>query len=229
MLPKIRPDTACCGFTQQSAIRPDTACTGFRFAQQSAIRMFSSRPIILASKSPRRSQLLREAGFIFTVQTQDVDESFPPEMPVEEVAAYLARRKALASSAYIRDREIILSADSVVIIDGRIYNKPAGYDEAFQMIRLLSGRQHSVITGVCLLSAEQERTFSDRTEVFFDDLSDEEIDYYIRACSPFDKAGAYGVQEWIGLCKIRRIEGSYANVMGLPVHRVYQELKSFEF
>lgn len=191
--------------------------------------MFPSRPIILASKSPRRSQLLREAGFTFTVQAQDVDESFPPEMPVEEVAAYLARRKALASAAYIRDREIILSADSVVIIDGRIYNKPADYGEAFQMIRLLSGRQHSVITGVCLLGAEQERTFSDRTEVYFDDLSDEEIDYYIRACRPFDKAGAYGVQEWIGLCKIRRIEGSYANVMGLPVHRVYQELKSFEF
>ncbi len=189
--------------------------------------MFPSRPIILASKSPRRSQLMREAGFIFSVQAQDADEDFPSDMPAEDVALYLARRKALASASFIRDREIIISADSVVIIDGRIYNKPAGYDEAFRMIRLLSGRQHSVITGVCLLGAEQERAFSDRTEVYFDELSDEEIDYYIRSCRPFDKAGAYGVQEWIGLCKIRRIEGSYANVMGLPVHRVYQELQYF--
>ena len=189
--------------------------------------MFPSRPLILASKSPRRSQLLREAGFTFSVQGLDVNEDFPPEMPVEEVATYLARRKALASAIFIEDREIILSADSVVIIDGRIYNKPADYDEAFQMIRLLSGRQHSVITGVCLLSAEQERTFSDRTEVYFDELTDEEIDYYIRTCRPFDKAGAYGVQEWIGLCKIQRIDGSYANVMGLPVHLVYKELQAF--
>ena len=189
--------------------------------------MFPTHPLILASKSPRRSQLLREAGFTFSVQTLDVNEDFPPEMPVEDVAAYLARRKALASAIFIEDREIILSADSVVIIDGRIYNKPADYDEAFQMIRLLSGRQHSVITGVCLLSAEQERAFSDRTEVHFDELTDEEIDYYIRTCRPFDKAGAYGVQEWIGLCKIQRIEGSYANVMGLPVHLVYKELQGF--
>ncbi len=189
--------------------------------------MFPSRPLILASKSPRRSQLLREAGFSFSVKNLDVDESFPPEMPVEEVAAYLARRKALACAHFIEDQEILLAADSVVIVDNSIYNKPEDYDDAFRMIRLLSGRQHSVITGVCLLSAEQERTFSERTEVFFDALSDEEIDYYIRACAPFDKAGAYGVQEWIGLCKIRRIEGSYANVMGLPVHRVYTELQAF--
>ncbi len=189
--------------------------------------MFPSRPLILASKSPRRSQLLREAGFEFSVISLDVDEDFPPEMPVEAVAEYLARRKALVANTFIQEREIILSADSVVILDGRIYNKPADYDEAFAMIRQLSGRQHSVITGVCLLGAEQERSFSDRSEVFFDALSDNEIDYYIRTCRPFDKAGAYGVQEWIGLCKIRRIEGSYANVMGLPVHRVYEALQTF--
>ena len=194
----------------------------------SALRMFPSRPLILASKSPRRSQLLREAGFEFSVRSLEVDESFPPEMPVEEVAVYLARRKALASAHFIQNREILISADSVVIIDGQIYNKPDDYDDAFRMIRLLSGRQHSVITGVCLLSDERECAFSDRSEVFFEDLSDDEIDYYIRTCKPFDKAGAYGVQEWIGLCKIRRIEGSYANVMGLPVHRVYAELQNFD-
>lgn len=189
--------------------------------------MFPDRPLLLASKSPRRSQLLREAGFTFSVHGLEVDESFPPDMPVEVVAAYLAERKALAGRHLIKDREIILSADSVVILDGQIFNKPADYDEAYQMIRQLSGRQHSVITGVCLLAAEQQTTFSDRSEVFFEPLSDEEIDYYIRACQPFDKAGSYGVQEWIGLCKIRRIEGSYANVMGLPVHRVYAALQSF--
>lgn len=191
------------------------------------MEMFPARPLILASKSPRRSQLLREAGFSFTVKNLDVDESFPPEMPVEEVAAYLARRKALACAHFIEDREILLAADSVVIIDGKIYNKPDDFADAFRMIRLLSGRQHSVITGVCLLGAEQERSFSDRTEVYFESLDDSEIEYYINTCRPFDKAGAYGVQEWIGLCKIRRIEGSYANVMGLPVHRVYAELQAF--
>ena len=185
------------------------------------------RPLILASKSPRRSQLLREAGFEFSVHGLDVDESFPPEMPVEDVAEYLARRKALAGRHLIQDREILISADSVVILDGQISNKPTDYADACRMIRLLSGRQHTVITGVCLLGAEHERSFSDRTEVYFDALNNEEIDQYIRRCTPFDKAGAYGVQEWIGLCKIRRIEGSYANVMGLPVHRVYAELQAF--
>lgn len=189
--------------------------------------MFLSRPLILASKSPRRSQLLREAGFEFSVHGLDVDESFPPEMPVEEVAEYLARRKALAGRHLVQSQEVLLSADSVVILDGKIYNKPEDYDDAFRMIRLLSGRQHSVITGVCLLAAERERSFSDRSEVFFEHLTDDEIDYYIRTCRPFDKAGAYGVQEWIGLCKIRRVEGSYSNVMGLPVHRVYAELQHF--
>lgn len=189
--------------------------------------MFLSRPLILASKSPRRSQLLREAGFNFVVHGLDVDESFPPEMPVEEVAVYLARRKALAGRHLIKDREIVLSADSVVILGQQIFNKPEDYDEAFHMIRQLSGRQHTVITGVCLLGAELERSFSDRTEVLFDELSDDEIDYYIRLHKPFDKAGAYGVQEWIGHCKITRIEGTYTNVMGLPVHRIYQELRHF--
>lgn len=190
-------------------------------------KMFPTRPLILVSKSPRRRQLLQEAGFTFSIQGLDVDESFPEDMPVEAVAEHLARRKAHAGRHLITDREILISADSVVICQGRIYNKPADYDEAAYMLRQLSGNQHTVITGVCLLAAEQERSFSDRSEVFFEPLTDEEMDFYIRQYRPFDKAGAYGVQEWIGLCKIRRIEGSYANVMGLPVHRVYAELKAF--
>lgn len=190
--------------------------------------MLHKRPLILASQSPRRSQLLREAGFEFTVQSVDIDESFPDTMPVDEVAPWLAQRKASAAKHMILDREIILAADSVVIQDGTIYNKPADYDEAFQMIRTLSGRQHTVITGICLLANEKERVMAGVSQVWFADLSDAEIDYYIRRCQPFDKAGAYGVQEWIGLCKITRIEGTYANVMGLPVDLVYHALADFE-
>lgn len=189
--------------------------------------MVTKRPLILASSSPRRSQLLQEAGFEFTVHGLNVDESFPADMPVETVAVYLARHKALAGRHLIKNREILIAADSVVIVDGQIFNKPVDQADAFRMIRRLSGRQHTVITGVCLLSAEQERSFSDHTQVFFAELSDAEIDHYIQNYKPYDKAGAYGVQEWIGHCKIERIEGSYTNVMGLPVHRVYAELQHF--
>lgn len=185
------------------------------------------RPLILASQSPRRSQLLREAGFEFTVQAADIDESFPADMPVEAVAPWLAQRKARAVAHLIRDREVILAADSVVILDGVIYNKPADYGEAFQMIRLLSGRQHTVVTGICLLAAEKERCLAGVTQVWFAELTDEEIDYYIRNWKPFDKAGAYGAQDWIGHCKITRIEGTFQNVMGLPVDLVYRTLAEF--
>ncbi len=186
-----------------------------------------NRPLILASQSPRRSQLLREAGLEFTVRASDIDESFPSDMPVEEVAPWLARRKAEAAGHLIQDQEIILAADSVVILDGVIYNKPADHAEAFRMIRALSGRQHTVITGVCLLSKEKEKVFSGVTKVWFGELTDDEIDYYIETCKPFDKAGAYGVQEWIGHCKITRIEGTFSNVMGLPVDLVYAALQEF--
>lgn len=186
-----------------------------------------NRPLILASKSPRRAQLLREAGFDFTVASFEVDEDFPDTMPVAEVAEHLALRKARAAAGLIQDREVILAADSVVIVDGRIYNKPADYEAAFGMIRMLSGRQHTVRTGVCLLSKELERSFTGVTEVWMNPLSDEEIDYYIQSCRPFDKAGSYGAQEWIGHCKISRIEGTFPNVMGLPVDLVYRHLQAF--
>lgn len=140
----------------------------------------------------------------------------------------LAQRKARTAAHLISGSEVVLSADSVVILDNEIFNKPADYDEAFRMIRRLSGRQHTVVTGVCLLSKNRESVFAGVSEVFFSELSDAEIDHYIRTCQPFDKAGAYGVQEWIGHCKIRRIEGTYANVMGLPVDLVYAELGKFE-
>lgn len=191
------------------------------------VQNLMSRPIILASKSPRRSQLLREAGFNFRVQTFDVDESFPPDMPPEEVAPWLAQRKAEAAAHLILNDEIILTADSVVILEGTIYNKPADYQEAFGMIRALSGKQHTVVTGVCLLSKEKEKVLAGVTKVWFSELSDEEIDYYLKTCEPYDKAGSYGAQDWIGHCKITRIEGTFQNVMGLPVDLVYAALQEF--
>jgi len=185
------------------------------------------RPLILASKSPRRSQLLREAGFDFSVQTFDTDESFSPEMPPLEVAPWLAQKKAQAARQLIQDQEVVLAADSVVILNGIIYNKPGDYEEAFGMIRALSGRQHTVVTGVCLLSKEKEIVLAGHTKVWFAELSDAEIDYYIRTYPPFDKAGSYGAQDWIGHCKITRIEGTFQNVMGLPVDLVYAALAEF--
>lgn len=186
-----------------------------------------SRPLILCSKSPRRAQLLREAGFQFTVEAFDTDEDFSETMPLEEVAPHLAERKAAAAAHLIKTDEIVLAADSVVIVGGRIFNKPADYDEAFYMIRQLAGRQHTVVTGVSLLAAERQKTFAGVSQVWFSEFTDAEIDYYIRHYAPFDKAGAYGVQDWIGLCKIHRLEGTYANVMGLPVDLVYEALKEF--
>ncbi len=185
------------------------------------------RPIILASKSPRRSQLLREAGFEFTVESFDTNEDFDPTMPVMEVAPLLAQRKAHAGQHLIRDREIVLAADSTVVIGDTILNKPEDYADAVRMLRLLSGQMHTVVTGVCLLGKDHEVVFASHTKVWFAPLSDAEIDYYIQTCAPYDKAGSYGAQEWIGHCKITKIEGSYPNVMGLPVEAVYHALENW--
>ncbi len=186
------------------------------------------KKIILASQSPRRQQLLREAGFTFELKARPIDESFPADMPVDEVAAYLARRKAHAAREFLTgEDQVLLTADSVVILGDTIYNKPADAAEARRMLRALSGKMHRVITGVCLLSLEKERTFQGESRVFFEELSEEEIDYYIETCRPYDKAGSYAIQEWVGLCRVSRIEGTYANIMGLPVDLVYEEMKGF--
>ena len=185
------------------------------------------RNIILASTSPRRSQLLKEAGFQFEVKTKDVEETYPPELPIDEVAGFLARKKATAAQDFIQNDEIIIAADSVVILDGVIYGKPRDYDDAFQMLRKLSGQLHRVITGVCLLSSSNEKVFSAESRVQIEAMSDAEIDFYVQKYKPYDKAGSYAVQEWIGLCKISRIEGTFTNIMGLPVDMVYRELMDF--
>jgi septum formation protein len=182
-----------------------------------------NRPLILASSSPRRQYLMREAGFTFTVEKPDVDESFPDTMPVQQVAKYLALKKA----EYFRtslQRGIVVTADTVVILNNTILNKPADKPEAIEMLSALSGNTHLVMTGVCILSEAQEESFDDTTEVTFKKLSPSEIEFYVDTYKPYDKAGAYGAQDWIGMVAIEKIVGSYFNVMGLPIHRVYTHL-----
>jgi septum formation protein len=187
-----------------------------------------NKKIILASKSPRRSQLLGQAGFNFEVKAKEVDEDYPADMPADDVAPYLAEKKAMACLDFLQSSdEILLSADSVVILDEKIYGKPVDYQDAVQILTELSGRVHKVITGVCLLSKHKKKVFSDVSLVHFQPLSQAEIHYYIEHCKPYDKAGAYAIQEWIGLCKISRIEGTYTNIMGLPMEAVFRELEQF--
>lgn len=185
------------------------------------------KKIILASASPRRRDLLEKAGFQFEVRPTDIAEDFPDEMPVEEVAEFLAIKKAEAARSGLQKKEIVLAADSVVILDGLIYGKPSDYNDAFRIISKLSGRAHDVITGVCLLSLEKKVSFSSWSKVHISEISAAEIAYYIEKCQPYDKAGAYAIQEWIGLCKIHKIEGTHTNIMGLPIDRVYTALAEF--
>jgi septum formation protein len=182
------------------------------------------KKLILASNSPRRKQLLAEAGFEFSVEALPTDESFPDTLPTEEVAAYISREKAEAFRG-IRPEHIILTADTVVIADHQILAKPSDQSDAFRMLRVLSGRSHEVVTAVSILSDDSIQTVSDSATVYFRELADSEITYYIEQYKPFDKAGSYGIQEWIGMVGIEKIEGSFYTIMGLPVHIVYQLLR----
>jgi septum formation protein len=186
--------------------------------------------IILASKSPRRKQLLEGLNLPFDVIVSEVDEVFPENMDIEDIPVYLAKLKAEPFINAQKDGEdplLVITADTIVWIDGEVLGKPLDHDHAYEMLEKLSGRKHIVVTGVCLTSAEKQVTFTSVTEVHFKELSDDEIEYYLDQYHPYDKAGAYGVQEWIGYIAIDRIEGSYFNVMGLPVGRLYEELKRF--
>lgn len=185
------------------------------------------RKIILASKSPRRSQLLREAGFQFDIQTKDIEETYPSTLPAEKVAEFLAEKKAEEVKDFITSDEIILTADTTVVMGNTIFGKPKDAHDAFDILKTLSGKSHQVITGVCLLSKNKKRVFKGVSTVVFDKLSDEEINYYVDNFQPFDKAGAYAIQEWIGLCKIKKVTGTYSNIVGLPMRKVYKELMKF--
>jgi septum formation protein len=184
--------------------------------------------LLLASKSPRRKQLLTDAGFIFeAVDPIEIDESIPESISCTSAAQYLADLKAEANRSLLKMNAVLLTADTVVCLNGESLGKPVDEGDAIRMLKKLSGQMHTVTTGVCLLSSERKRVFSSVTKVWFKPISDDEIKYYIKHYKPFDKAGAYGIQEHIGLTAIEKIEGSYFNVMGLPVEKVYNELKSF--
>ena len=188
--------------------------------------MLTNRPIVLASSSPRRQYLMKEAGFYFTTEKPEVDESYPQDLPVDQVARYLAEKKAEFFRLTMKE-EIIVTADTVVILGDRIINKPEDRSEAIRMLTDLSGKTHIVMTGVCILSKEREESFDDTTEVTFQVLKQAEIEFYVDSYKPYDKAGAYGAQDWIGMVAIQHIVGSYFNVMGLPIHKVYQHLTNW--
>lgn len=184
--------------------------------------------IILSSNSPRRKELLAGLDLDFEVLViPHIDESYPESMPVEDIAEYISRKKADAYRNSIEENDLVITADTVVVCEKEVLGKPKDEEEAKAMLHLLSGKSHSVITGVCLTTKEKQRHFSVKTEVTFKKLLDSEIDYYINKYKPFDKAGAYGIQEWIGYIGVTSIEGSYFNVMGLPVQRIYEELYKF--
>lgn len=182
--------------------------------------------IILASNSPRRKELLSGLGVDYEVKTlPDVDESYPDGLSGEEIAKHIARGKAEAYRSLIKADELVITADTIVWLDGTVMGKPKDEEEAKDMLMRLSGKTHQVITGVCLTTASTQKAFATVTDVTFATLTDEEVDYYVTRYQPMDKAGSYGVQEWIGFVGVENLSGSYFNVMGLPIQRLYTELK----
>ena len=184
--------------------------------------------IILASNSPRRRELLAGLGIDFTVKViGGIDEFWPHELKGEDIPLYISREKAAPYKSQITPNELVITADTIVYVDGEVLGKPADKADARRMLHLIAGRWHEVITGVTLMTAEHERSFAVTTKVKFCNLTDEEIDSYVESGLPMDKAGAYGIQEWIGYVGVEAIEGSYFNVVGLPVQRLYRELINF--
>ncbi|MBL6657033.1 MAG: septum formation protein Maf [Flavobacteriales bacterium] len=186
------------------------------------LKNLHSKSIFLASKSPRRKELLESLGISFEIKLKDINEDFPSKMDIYEVAEFLATKKANAFEP--KENEIFITADTVVICNEEILNKPKDKDEAEKMLNLLSDNKHEVVTGVCINSSENQVSFSEKTEVYFKPLTTEEIDFYIDNYQPFDKAGGYGIQEWVGKVGIKEIKGDYYNVVGFPLARLYSIL-----
>ncbi len=184
------------------------------------------RPLLLASGSPRRKDILKQAGFTFEVKTKDIEEVYPSDIALETVPEYLARLKASAFETESKE-QLILTSDTVVILENQILGKPRDADHAFEMLKSMSGKAHEVVSGVCIKYDNEIISFSDFSKVYFKQFTDDEVRFYIQHYKPFDKAGAYGIQEWIGMIGIEKIEGSFYNVMGLPIHLVYKELMKF--
>ena len=184
--------------------------------------------IILASQSPRRRELLSGLDIDFEVRVlPDIEENYPDDLPTPEIPVYIATEKAAAYKDLMSDHDLIITADTVVVLGDEVLGKPVSLDDAKRMLRELSGHTHQVITGVCLMTRQRQRSFAVTTDVTFKQLTEEEITYYVEKYRPLDKAGAYGIQEWIGYIGVTGLNGSYFNVMGLPVQRIYNELKVF--
>ncbi len=184
-------------------------------------------PLTLASASPRRRQLLTDIGFQINVVPANITENYPSQLPANEVPEYIAKEKAVAVGTQMQVSSPVIAADTVVILENQIIGKPVDRRDAIEMLTLLSGKMHTVITGVAFYFQGRIHSFSVSTHVYFDDLTLQEITYYVDKYQPFDKAGSYGIQEWIGLRAVKKIEGCFYNVMGLPVSAVYQELHRF--
>ncbi len=182
--------------------------------------------IILGSASPRRAELLKGLNVPFQIIAFDVDETYPDSIASVDIPTYLARKKA--NSFNLDNNTLLITADTIVWLDGKVYGKPIDRNEAKKMLQTLSGKKHQVITGVCIKTKMREKIFHVVTDVYFAHFTNEEIDFYLDEYAPYDKAGAYGIQEWIGYIGVERIEGSYFNVMGLPIQRLYRELKNIE-
>jgi septum formation protein len=186
-----------------------------------------NKKIILASGSPRRQQYCKELGLDFSIQLKEVEEIYPDHLKHHEITDFLAELKANAFESVLAENEILITSDTIVWHEDKALGKPKDYDDAFEMINSMAGKTHQVITSVCIKTSLKSEVFHSITKVTFVNLSKEEIDYYITNYKPFDKAGAYGIQEWIGLIGISKIEGSYPNVVGLPVDKLYDKLKEY--
>lgn len=183
--------------------------------------------IILASKSPRRQELLKNIVSDFEIKTKNVEEVYPEDLPSNEVPEFLSKLKAEPFLISLKDNELLITSDTVVLLDNKIYGKPRDREDAIKILQQLSGKVHQVITGVCLSTLSFQKTFSSITKVHFKSLNINEIEYFVDNFKPFDKAGAYAIQEWIGMIGIEKIDGDFFNVMGLPLQKLYDELKGF--
>lgn len=188
---------------------------------------FKNHKIILASGSPRRQQFLKELELDFEIRLKEIEEIYPDHLKAEEITNFLAKLKASAFENELQDNEVLITSDTIVWLDNKALGKPIDASHAVRMLTEMSGKTHKVITSVCIKSTKKEVVFHDETLVTFTDLSLDEIEFYLKNYKPFDKAGSYGIQEWIGLVAIEKIEGSYANVVGLPTHKLYKELMNF--
>lgn len=182
---------------------------------------------VLASKSPRRQELIHDLGIDFRVEIRDVEENYPAELYREEIPVFLAELKAKPFLGSLSENDLLITADTIVWLEGEVFGKPSDREDAFRILKKLSGKEHQVISGVCLTGMEKQKSFFSISNVSFRELSDKEIYFYIDEFKPYDKAGAYGIQEWIGYIGITHIEGSFYNVMGLPVQQLYSEIISF--